>query len=226
MIKLIVSLLFFFCLTPLYANQSLPEDFEHFNLENECRGCGLTGETFSKETLRNMRHVNAALGYAYLIDTHWVGVNLQSAAMHDVTGWNMHFERCEMRHANLSYSDLPYMQMDATNHLESVDFTGSGLEYSHFSGVTLDRAFFNKSVLVEVDFSNAKITNTDFSGAGINDADFTDAVVKDCNFTDSEVVGVNFTRADLRGSIISAQQLATAKTLCGAILPDGTRGGC
>jgi uncharacterized protein YjbI with pentapeptide repeats len=224
--NLIISLITFLFCNTLFANQVELDEFAIFNSENECRGCALTGKTFSRDTLSVAWHVNAYVANSYLINTTWQDINLQGASFHDSRGDRMHFINCNMSHINLSYSDLPYLHVEGSNHLEVVNFTGSGLEYSNFSGATLDRPYFNEAVLDEVNFTYAKIFEGKFIGARVMDADFSEAWLRDCDFTGADLDGSDFRHADLRGSKITAEQLATARSICGAILPDGSRGGC
>lgn len=68
----------------------------------------------------------------------------------------------------------------------------------------------------EAKFINAILIQGNFSGGNFTSADFTYANVKDANFS----------HANLYGAKISWEQLATARSVCEAILPDGSKGSC
>lgn len=69
---------------------------------------------------------------------------------------------------------------------------------------TYSHSNFSNAILVEADFTNADLSFTDFNGANVRDADFTKA-----NLYGS--TGINF---------------AEVKSVCDAIMPDGSKGKC
>lgn len=216
---------FIFIVVCSVAKATPSEDWEQFNRKNHCRGCGFAGKVFSKETLSSTSHINASLQEAYLLDTVWKGINLQSASLHNTHSDNIRFENCVLRLTNLSYSDLPYLKMEPSNHLESVNFIGSGLEFSNFRGVTLDRPYFDSADLTEVNFSNTVIIKGSFIKTWLQDTNFSHAVLREADFTKAKMIRVDFSYADLEGAILTSEQLASS-TLCGAVLPSGNIAEC
>ena len=87
---------------------------------------------------------------------------------------------------------------------------------SNFSGV-----FAVGMNYANADLSYSTFTNANLSGAQLNSDNFTSV-----NFTGANVSGANFTSAILYKAKISKSQLASAGTLCDAILPDGSKGKC
>lgn len=89
------------------------------------------------------------------------------------------------------------------------------LSQSNFSGANLSGSKINAN-LSYANFHNAILTNAFFYNDNLEFADFTGAFMKD----------MNLSGADLYGAKITPTQLADVKTVCNAILPDGSRGKC
>lgn len=205
---------------------SQTEAFIIFNQTNECRGCGLKDQVFSAKTLQSTNHMNANLAFSYLLNTQWDGINLQGAALHNIHGDGLILRNCNLRLTNFSHAELPGIQVDPSNHLEVVNFTASGLEFSDFSGVTMDRPYFTKAAMEAVNFQNAFITEGKFINAWMPRVNFKKATLRRCDFSNAKLSGVDFSEADLEGSILSDEQLQSVKSLCNAILPNGKKMGC
>ncbi|MFZ9036420.1 MAG: pentapeptide repeat-containing protein, partial [Francisellaceae bacterium] len=88
---------------------------------------------------------------------------------------------------------------------------------SNFSGVIATKTqFFHQiaSTYSHVDFSNAILIESDFSYANLTEARFDGANVRDANFSNANLygaTGINF---------------AVVKSVCDAIMPDGSKGVC
>lgn len=106
-----------------------------------------------------------------------------------------------LQKSNLTDSSLFYLSNATLS-----NFSGAVAISTSFQGMALSQADFANTILINAGFVHANLTYTNFSGA----------VVK----------GVNFSDANLYRSNISSAQLATAASVCGAILPNGTTGKC
>ena len=69
---------------------------------------------------------------------------------------------------------------------------------------TYSQANFTNAILVEADFAYANLTNAKFEGANVRDTDFSNANLYGAT-------GINF---------------AEVKSVCDAIMPDGSKGKC
>lgn len=145
--------------------------------------------------------------------------------------------------SSLGYAST-YSQTDLdtflkTNQCPSCDLSGVGLSGNH-SGATLTKANLTSSLvnanlsasdltgailsdsrwinsnLSFDNFTNAHLINVDFNGDNLEGANFTGAVIIDTDFSDS----------NLYEAIISPEQIASAKSVCNATLPDGSKGQC
>jgi uncharacterized protein YjbI with pentapeptide repeats len=85
----------------------------------------------------------------------------------------------------------------------SSDFTSAKMMYSKAESAS---------------FSGSKFVGTDLTGASLSYGNFTS-----CDFTDANLEGADLSHADLAWAALTPAQLAQAKTLSCAILPDGTR---
>jgi len=108
--------------------------------------------------------------------------------------------------ADLSGADLSYAGLglaveyrrDQTGALQAVQIGAANL-----TGAVLTHARLTRAFLVGTNLTRADLTGADLTGANLTDADLTGA--------------------DLTGAIVSSQQLAQARSLQGATLPDGSK---
>ena len=83
------------------------------------------------------------------------------------------------------------------------------------SGVNLVRANFNQAAM-----ANADLRGADLSHATMLGADLSGANLKSANLSNADL-----RHANLNGADVTARQLADAKSIAGATLPDGTKPG-
>ena len=134
------------------------------------------------------------------------------------------FSNTSMKSANLYYLDL-----------SDANLQGAKLQYARMPGICLSHAR-----LVDADLQHANLGvyshsvnhTTQFCGqsdnatltpANLSDADLTGANLADADLTGANLTGTNLTQANLSHAKVSSEQLAKAKSLAGAIMPDGTR---
>jgi hypothetical protein len=103
---------------------------------------------------------------------------------------------------SLSGADLHGADLHGTN-LDNVNLNSSGLSGANLSGASLNGANLGEANLSSTDLSGADLSRADLGGANIHMA--------------------NLSRADLTGALVTTEQLAQAKSLQGAILPDGSK---
>lgn len=134
--------------------------------------------------------------------------------------------------------------------LENADFSGADLvdviladawlPYVDLSKADLGNAFLDNinllgSKLIDAnlagaDLRGAKLINADFSNADLHDANLGPFVTGLINETgiheykskDTDLSGANLTGTNLRGAVVTNEQLATVESLKGATMPDGT----
>ncbi|MFU8797085.1 MAG: pentapeptide repeat-containing protein [Gammaproteobacteria bacterium] len=108
---------------------------------------------------------------------------------------------------------------------QNSDMQGSNLSRStvrcdfssaNFSGINGIRAIFDGHNYTRTNFSNAILIGATFTDRNMGYADFSGANVRDADFS----------KTILYGSKITKDQLDSAKSVCGAVLPDGSTGQC
>lgn len=174
---------------------------------NSCISCDLSGLPFAYYTKSSYSHCDIQGSNFTDVDLNpyvFSGCNFS-----DINGSNSHFDT-DVENANFSNATLVAARFgspmgandDATN------------------------ANFEHAILIDADFSNGNAPGANFEDANLTNANFATANLYAANFTGTNVSGVNFYQANLRNAIISAQQLATASSVCDAILPNGSIGKC
>ncbi|CAF3999501.1 unnamed protein product [Rotaria sordida] len=130
-------------------------------------------------------------------------------------------------------SGIPIVSLEDVN-LDNVDFndlqspytqlTSNFYYHTHMAlrGVSLRNASFQRRTLYRSDFAQTDCTHADFSSVDLLDVDFSYAKLVECNFENARFDSTNLQNANLSQSNITDEQLATALTYQGAILPNGT----
>jgi uncharacterized protein YjbI with pentapeptide repeats len=139
---------------------------------------------------------------------------------------------------NAQYSPLDEEKFQVTNVCAGCNLNDVIIYDDHQNG-NLIKANLSGAILLGdfsgTDFSNIdgihmsasiNLAQTNFSRAVLIGADLGFANLTYSNFREANIRGVNFFGANLYGAIISPEQLLSAKTVCGAILPDGSQGQC
>jgi uncharacterized protein YjbI with pentapeptide repeats len=103
------------------------------------------------------------------------------------------------------------------DNMSGVDLSGAslhkaGLVDTNLSEARLKNAFLSEAIMVAADLRGASLTGADLSFANLSAADLSDASLDDTDLSD----------ANLNGSIVTLEQLKSAKSLSGATMPDGS----
>ena len=125
-----------------------------------------------------------------------IGDNLSGANLHKADLFRADLRRVDLRESNLSDADLRLADLRMAN-LSDADFSGADLR-----GVSLC-----DYLLIEVNGEDAHLQEADLSDAELSRADLS---------------GIDLSNADLYDAIVTAEQLAKAKSLKGATMPDGS----
>lgn len=139
----------------------------------------------------------ADLSGADLMITDLKGVNLSGAFF-----WK----------ANLVEADL------SGSNLSSADLADADLSNALLRGVNLNDAFLSYGFVVNADLSGADLRNAKMRSVFLNGANLTGA-----DLTNAFLQGADFSNANLSHAKVSLEDLATARSLTGATMPDGTK---
>jgi uncharacterized protein YjbI with pentapeptide repeats len=162
---------------------------------------------------------DANLSGAHLYDANLSGTNLSDANLIGV----------HLNGANLSFASLSSAKVSGA-HLNKADLSYADLSNANLRGTQLMEANLSDAILHDADMedgvalndanlSNAKLFGADLSGAYLIDTDLSGAYLFDTNLKDADLSGAN-----LHGATgVTEEQLAQAKHLEGATMPDGSK---
>lgn len=159
--------------------------------------------------------------FQFLRDTGLANFILKSASMD-----YLDLQLNDLHYFNLSHADLSYTKFTFTS-LRSINLSRANLSKSIFINSYAHQADLSNSFLLEADLSNAIFNAANLSGAilaaaNLKNADFHEANLSDAFLLRANLSGTVFNNANLSNALVTPEQLSQAKTLKGAIMPDGT----
>jgi uncharacterized protein YjbI with pentapeptide repeats len=210
----------------------------------ELRGAVLEGVSFSDDDLSEIKLSGADLSSAYMGQCR-----LRNA---DLSGANMSASRLDLGNlekANLSNATLILSKLNNANFLRAnlhqamlngAELREAILVHANLCEADLGAIFFPKDspprragdlitqVSESVSTISTDLTGADISGADMTGANLERALLCKANLTDANLSNANLNDADLSdailfGAVVTESQLAQAKTLKGAFMPDGTK---
>jgi uncharacterized protein YjbI with pentapeptide repeats len=100
--------------------------------------------------------------------------------------------------------------------------TDGTLNKNSLCNVHMEFANLNGAKLRKVDFHQARLQSANLSGADLSEAKLARARLMDADLAGTNLIGADMYKANLTGARhLSSAQLALAKRLFGAIMPDG-----
>jgi uncharacterized protein YjbI with pentapeptide repeats len=216
------------------SGADLPEmDLGGANLRGaNLRGTGLSRSYLEEADLRGADLSRADLGTAKLVGADLSRANLSQADLSkaDLTG-------AVLRRANLTRADLTgivqegfrlrWVNLRGTD-LESadvrvLDLSGAKLHKADLRGADLTRANLTGADLREAILTMTKLEGADLGGANLSGAIMREADLREANLSGAKLRKTSLNWAYLNEAKVTDEQLAQAKSLEGATLPDGTR---
>jgi hypothetical protein len=178
----------------------------------DLRGADLIAAYLNKADLSRAILSEANLSGAYLDEANLGGANLHGA---NLRGANLHeanLDEAYLGEAYLGETDLSGAILSGAN-LHGAGLGGANLGKANLSGANLGGANLggaglHGANLVVADLSGADLRGADLSGADLSEADLNEADL-------SEVY--------LNGATITPEQLDKARSLIGAVMPDGLK---
>jgi uncharacterized protein YjbI with pentapeptide repeats len=150
------------------------------------------------------------------------GANLRGADLESVTFLLTNLQGADLRGANLENVDL------RRANLQDADLRDTNLERAAISSANLQNANLQKAFILNADLLNADLRNADLTSAVLSNTDLEQAKLQEANLTNANLLGANFLDANMKNAILTGAevnlgQLASAQSLHGAIMPDGTK---
>jgi hypothetical protein len=84
------------------------------------------------------------------------------------------------------------------------------------------KADLRKADLIGANLREISLVGADLTGADLEEANLSQANLEEANLFQANLQGVDLSKANLKCAKVTAEQLAEAKLLTGATLPDGT----
>ena len=139
----------------------------------------------------------------------------------------------DLSNANLSGDDLRGANLSGVNLTHDFLFN-TNLTWAVLSGANLSEDLLSNTKLSDADLSGANLTRAILSGANLSDADLSGANLSGANLGagdlsvsllsgDFALSGADLSGANLKGATVTGEQLAQAKSLEGATMPDGSK---
>lgn len=167
----------------------------------------LCGADFSQASLPHARLGRVNLGEANLSKAYLCAANLSTAYLGEVN----------LSGADLSWANLNQADLFGAN-LSGADLTRANLSGARLNGANLTGCRLNGADLSGADLSGVKLYVGDLAGANLRGAKLGGAELVGADLTEADL-----SQADLSGTQVTRTNLEKAKSLEGAILPDGTK---
>jgi uncharacterized protein YjbI with pentapeptide repeats len=202
------------------------------------RGANLIGALLSNSELSNTDLRNANLSDAVIYRTNFLSTKLREANMR-----NAHLDNADLGDADLSSADLSKASLRDAN-LDNANLIGANLYGADLKCANLKFAGLNEANLVETYFREAILKQADLSGADLRKstlwyADLESASLEQADLRGAELIKqvpehivvdkepanlekTDLSRANLKGAIVTQEQLKNALSLQGATMPDGS----
>ena len=158
------------------------------------------------------------------LDPEWVSEQHPNAVLIDAKSLIEAYKKGQRDFNNVFPSAVgPYENYLRWTTLDGANFSRAMLSQAPFDGTSLIGTNFNGAFLESASFKAAILRQADLSWADLRNADLTGADLTGSKLNFTALKGANLTNAILIGVTISDEQLESASSLKGAILPDGSR---
>jgi uncharacterized protein YjbI with pentapeptide repeats len=166
------------------------------------------------------------LSYANLFDANLSDADLSFANLSFADLSDSFINSANFSFANLTSANLSDASIFESNFVES-DLTFADLSRSFLLGSNLTKANLHRANLTRANLQyatliNANLSFTDLTIVSLYQADLTGADLTRADLTGADLTGADLTSAILLSATVNDEQLAKAKSLSRATLPDGT----
>ncbi len=158
-------------------------------------------------------------------------VILKDADLKQINLCQANLTEANLSGANLAGANLTEADLSGAN-LAGANFAGANLSGAVLLGADLSRANLSEANLSKINLCQAilheaNLSKADLSGAILVEADLSEAILWGANLWHANLrrailVGADLLKADLSGANLSQTNLSEAKSLKGAIMPDGS----
>jgi len=150
------------------------------------------------------------------------GANLRGAGLSDADLHGADLSGADLSGAGLSSANLRGANLENAN-MEWVNLLEANLSEANLTHAILAHAILAHAILENTYLSTANLSDTELFGAAMLYADLSGANLSSADLTGANLESVDLTKTNLNGAKVTNKQLATAKSLKGAVMPDGTK---
>ena len=161
----------------------------------------------------------------FLREARLVPSNKYEIQEHIVRLDNSNLSKADLRGANLDSFDLHGTDLSGAD-LRDARLPWSYLPYAKLNGANLRGAYLRGDPDQsgdDADLSDADLSDANLSEADLSYDNLSSANLQGANLTDAVFRGTNLSNANLSNAKVTSEQLAEAKSLEGATMPDGSR---
>jgi uncharacterized protein YjbI with pentapeptide repeats len=145
-------------------------------------------------------------------------VSLGSADFHSINWTHANLSHANLSHASLSHASLTYASLTYAN-LSLTELSNANLSHANLYHADLSNANLYHADLSNASLGKANLSETNLAGADLSQANLTIA-----NLSQANLYQADLSNANLTGAIgTTPEQLAKAKSLKGATMPDGSK---
>ena len=154
-------------------------------------------------------------------------VDLSFADMNDYNLNHIHLYKANLLEARLMDANLSSAIMSEANLIKAA-LGSSNISKARLRGANLSQAYLSSAILNEANLNQTNLTNAILEGADLRKAhmkyaDLSGAYLLGADLSGADLDWADLSGANLGGAIITNEQLAQAKSLEGAIMPDGSK---
>ncbi len=155
------------------------------------------------------------------------GINLSGADLQSTLLNSTELVVANLSQANLAMAVLASANLNGSN-LKNANLARSALSHADLHQTDLSGAYLVEATLEQAHLINANLQQADLKGASLEKANLSGANLEGANLeqtdlTDANLQQANLKAANLHGARVSNEQLAQARSLEGATMPDGTK---
>lgn len=169
----------------------------------------------------------AEMGHMNLQGLVFEDVYLQGAHLEEADFLQSYMVRANLKGAFLGDSNLQDTFLDEAD-IRGAGLSGANLYHASLIGTNLQDAKLLFAFLLQANLQDANIKRANLHNAHLKDAKMERANLESSNLQNANLEGANLESANLqdanlKGAIVTNEQLTKAKSLKGAIMPDGTK---
>jgi uncharacterized protein YjbI with pentapeptide repeats len=208
-----------------------PEQVALFKQTKICEGCDLNLLNATPHTLGQFDLANATLTGSYFYGSVFEQLDLKNLQAREINSVGFTLHDNDLSGADFSYSDIAKLKVTHWNRGDHIKFTGAFLSGSDFSYTEFIAPDFFEAYLKNASLYRVIWPGANLSYAVLQAADLTYAKLQGANLEGADLSGAMTSHADLSGANLfkanlTVEQLKRMKSLCEAILPDGSLGNC